>query len=110
MAEIESIAFFLIEAVSISTSCLLLWSCLNYMRFRNVNRRSRLWPTQLEELADYSALLADEMAVWQKARRVITHHDEHGRLRLAEVLHREPQLIQLDPVQEGELPSLVENI
>jgi biofilm PGA synthesis protein PgaD len=91
MIGIESIAFFLLASVSISSSCLLMWSWLNYLRFRNTNRRRRRLPAQLEELADYSALLAEKMAAWQKARRVIAHHDEHGRLLEAEVMHREPE-------------------
>jgi poly-beta-1,6-N-acetyl-D-glucosamine biosynthesis protein PgaD len=91
MIGVESVVLVLAACVSISSSGLLLWSCLNYLRFRNTNRRRRLLPAQLEELADYSSLLSEKMAAWQKARRVIAHHDEHGRLLEAEVLHRDPQ-------------------
>jgi biofilm PGA synthesis protein PgaD len=91
MFAFESMAFLLLGAVSLSSGCLLIWSCLNYLRFRNANRRARRVPAQLEELADYSALLAETMAGWQTARRVIAYHDEQGRLREAEVLHREPE-------------------
>jgi biofilm PGA synthesis protein PgaD len=99
MVGIESIVFFLLGSVSISSFCLLVWSWLNYLRFRKVTRRSRLLPAQLEELADYSALLTEKMAAWQKARRVIAHHDEHGRLLEAEVLHREPETVTSRLVQ-----------
>lgn len=93
MIGVESMALFLFGSVAISSACLLIWSSLNYLRFRKATRRSRLLPAQLEELADYSALLTEKMAAWQKARRVIAHHDEHGRLTEAEVLHREPGTI-----------------
>jgi biofilm PGA synthesis protein PgaD len=91
MIGIESVALILFVSVSISGSSLLIWSSLNYLRFRNTNRRRRRLPAQLEELADYSALLTEKMAAWQKARRVIAHHDEHGRLLQAEIVHRQPE-------------------
>jgi poly-beta-1,6-N-acetyl-D-glucosamine biosynthesis protein PgaD len=94
MIGVESVALILFVSVSISGSSLLIWSSLNYLRFRNTNRRRRRLPAQLEELADYSALLTEKMAAWQKARRVIAHHDEHGRLLEAEVVHREPAPVQ----------------
>jgi biofilm PGA synthesis protein PgaD len=103
MFGLESMAFFLLGAVPLSGGCLLIWSCLNYLRFRNVNRRSRRVPAQLEELADYSALLAETMAGWQIARRVVAYHDEHGRLMEAEVLHREPEPVRGHVVQGAEL-------
>jgi biofilm PGA synthesis protein PgaD len=103
MFGLESMGFFLLGAVPLSGGCLLTWSCLNYLRFRNANRRSRRVPAQLEELADYSALLAETMAGWQIARRVVAYHDEHGRLMEAEVLHREPEPVRGHVVQGAEL-------
>ncbi|MDB5772663.1 MAG: poly-beta,6-N-acetyl-D-glucosamine biosynthesis protein PgaD [Burkholderia sp.] len=87
VVESEGIVFFLIGSVSISGSGLLVWSGLNYLRFRKARRRTRRLPAQLQELADHSALLTEEVSAWQKARRVMVYHDEHGKVLDAEILH-----------------------
>lgn len=65
---------------------LLLWARVEFLRFRNLSRRLRPHRTSADDLARFARLPAQDIAGWQAARRVIAHHDDHGRLLRAEIL------------------------
>ncbi|MBS0308757.1 MAG: poly-beta-1,6-N-acetyl-D-glucosamine biosynthesis protein PgaD [Proteobacteria bacterium] len=57
---------------------LLGWARIEFMRFHNVNRRTRPEQVSTEELAAYANLPATDLAEWKNARRVVAFHDAHG--------------------------------
>ncbi len=58
---------------------------VEFVRFHNVNRRTQPIPVGLDEVADYAQLPMEEVSKWSKARRMVAHHDPHGRMISAEV-------------------------
>ncbi len=67
---------------------LLLWARVEFVRFHDVNRRTRPIPVGLDEVADYAQLPMEEVSKWSNARRMVAHHDQHGRMISAEVQAR----------------------
>lgn len=86
IVELKHVASIYASVIGIMGGSLLLWARVEFWRFRNINRRSPPLPTSVEELAVFAELSATEMAAWQISRRVIAHHDEHGRLITADIL------------------------
>jgi biofilm PGA synthesis protein PgaD len=86
LARITRVAINYTTVVCVLGGSLLLWARLEFLRFRNVSRRLRPHQTSADELARFARLPAHDIAVWQAARRVVAHHDDHGKLLGAEVL------------------------
>jgi len=59
---------------------LLVWARIEYMRFRNVNRRTKPVPVSVEEVAEYAGLPVEELVQWTQARRIKAYHDNDGRV------------------------------
>ena len=58
---------------------LLLWARTEYMRFRNVHRRTRPLAVSVEELAQFANIPPARMNELSTVRRMTAHHDEHGK-------------------------------
>jgi biofilm PGA synthesis protein PgaD len=66
-------------------SSLLLWAQVEYLRFRNVHRRTEPHAVKVEELAAYAGLRAEDMRAWQNSRCLVVAHDNHGNVLDAEI-------------------------
>ena len=64
---------------------LLLWARVEFLRFRNVNRRSIPVPVTAEEVATYTGIPVQQIEQWKSARSVVAHHDSHGNVMRAEL-------------------------
>ena len=58
---------------------LLAWARTEYLRFRNVNRRTRPAAVTTDELAEFAKIKPDTMATLSRVRHMPAHHDEHGK-------------------------------
>ncbi|HNQ56947.1 MAG: poly-beta-1,6-N-acetyl-D-glucosamine biosynthesis protein PgaD [Rhodocyclaceae bacterium] len=56
------------------------WAIYNWLRFRGVERRKTREYVTIEKLSADMGLAADNLQNWQACRRLIAHHDHHGRL------------------------------
>ena len=65
---------------------LLLWARLEFLRFRNVNRRTPPVPASVADLAQYALQEPSSIEKWQRGRRLLVHHDEHGQVVDVDVL------------------------
>lgn len=58
---------------------LLVWARTEYMRFRNVHRRTRPTSVAITELAEFAKIKPEIMSTLSTVRRMTAHHDEHGK-------------------------------
>jgi biofilm PGA synthesis protein PgaD len=73
-----------------NASVLILWALYNQVRFRGKERRKASPIVTVDDFARMYGVSATEVAAWQRARILIVHHDENGRLvqvDLPEVAH-----------------------
>ncbi len=66
--------------ICIMGGSLLTWARIEFLRFRNVNRRSRPEPVSIVEVAQYAGVPVEELSRWAQSKRVVIHHDAHGRV------------------------------
>lgn len=76
---------------------LLTWARIEFIRFRNVNRRTRPTPVSVEETAEYAGLPVEELNKWVQSNRLVIYHDAHGHViggeaQLADAVVREEPL------------------
>lgn len=64
---------------------LLVWARTEFMRFRNVNRRTRPLPAKVEELANFAQTATQTLADLGAVRRMVVHHDDDGKFLFAEI-------------------------
>jgi len=79
-AELQRLFILYIVIVAWLGGALLLWARIEYLRFRNVNRRAVPSAATLDELAVYASLDADDMRAWQDERCLVASHDENGNM------------------------------
>lgn len=84
--ELKRLVVIYILIIAALGSCLLLWAFSEFMRFRNLNRRTKPTSVRTEECAAYAEVRAKDMEAWQKSRSMIAFHDDHGELIDGEVL------------------------
>jgi biofilm PGA synthesis protein PgaD len=82
-------------AVIVALGALLLgWASIQWARFRTVDRRAATDPVSAAELAVHPLIQVglDESSLlrWQRSRRLVVTHDEHGRVTGAEEIHGAP--------------------
>lgn len=73
--------------VCIMGGSLLTWARIEFLRFRNVNRRTRPTPVSVEEVAEYASLPVEELGKWTQSNRLVIYHDSHGRVIGGEARH-----------------------
>jgi poly-beta-1,6-N-acetyl-D-glucosamine biosynthesis protein PgaD len=64
---------------------LISWAQYNLIRYRGTQRRTRSKDVHLEMLAAHFAVDATALSQWLELRRLVLHHDQHGRLIEVEV-------------------------
>ena len=87
--EMKHLFILYLSIVVVLGGSLLVWARTEFMRFRNVNRRTRPLPTKVEELANFAQVATETMADLSSVRRMLVHHDDHGKFLYAEILGRE---------------------
>lgn len=75
-----------LSVIAVLGGGLLAWARTEFVRFRNVNRRTRPLPTEIKELADFAHVRPETMAQLVTVRRMVVHHDTHGKFLRAEIL------------------------
>jgi biofilm PGA synthesis protein PgaD len=63
-----------------NAAVLILWALYNQVRFRGKERRKASPIVTVDDFARMYEVSAAEVAAWQRARILIVHHDENGRL------------------------------
>ncbi|AXK38631.1 poly-beta-1,6-N-acetyl-D-glucosamine biosynthesis protein PgaD [Crenobacter cavernae] len=66
--------------VGATSSVLILWARVNYLRFRNRERRRRAPDASLEEFAGDYRVPPAELAATQQRQIVTVHHSDHGHI------------------------------
>jgi poly-beta-1,6-N-acetyl-D-glucosamine biosynthesis protein PgaD len=56
------------------------WAQYNFIRFRGTQRRARSKDVRPDMLATHFGVDATALSEWLKLRRLVLHHDQHGRL------------------------------
>ncbi|MFI4988044.1 MAG: poly-beta-1,6-N-acetyl-D-glucosamine biosynthesis protein PgaD [Alphaproteobacteria bacterium] len=69
---------------------LVVWSLYNFVRFRGHNRRLFARMVTKEDLAKTYRQSADDVGDWQRARRIVMHHDAEGNILHAVATERAP--------------------
>jgi biofilm PGA synthesis protein PgaD len=59
---------------------LLSWALTNWFRFANREARKAVSHVSVQDQADFLQVSKNNLAVWQKQKRMVVHHDEHGRI------------------------------
>ena len=65
---------------------LLLWARIEFLRFRNSNRRGIPIPVDTNDIAHYAQLELGDVAMWKAARCVVMRHDDHGKVEGANIV------------------------
>lgn len=78
LQELERTAFLYTITICILGGSLLLWARIEFLRFHNVNRRTRPVPVKTDEIAEYADLPVEDLATWENSRRMVAYHDSHG--------------------------------
>ena len=89
LGKMKHLAIQYLSVIAVLGGSLLVWARIEFMRFRNVNRRTRPVPTQVEELASFAQVATETMADLSSVRRMLVHHDEHGKFLYAKVCNDE---------------------
>jgi biofilm PGA synthesis protein PgaD len=63
-----------------NAAVLILWALYNQVRFRGKERRKASPIVTVDDFARMYEVSVAEVAAWQRARILIVHHDENGRL------------------------------
>lgn len=85
VGEVGHLAIVYTSVVCALGGSLLLWARIEFVRFHDVNRRTRPEPVGIDEIALYAQLPVEEVSSWSHARRLVLHHDSHGRVLSGEV-------------------------
>ena len=66
---------------------LLAWARTEFIRFRNVHRRTRPNAVSCAELAEFARIKPEIMEDLSVQRCIIAHHDEHGKFLYGTIMH-----------------------
>ncbi|MGV8898091.1 MAG: poly-beta-1,6-N-acetyl-D-glucosamine biosynthesis protein PgaD [Burkholderiaceae bacterium] len=86
MEEMKHLFVIYLGVIAVLGGGLLAWARTEFIRFRDVHRRTRPLPTQVEELASFAQVATATMVDLAAARRMVAHHDVHGSFLTAEIL------------------------
>ncbi|PRC90600.1 poly-beta-1,6-N-acetyl-D-glucosamine biosynthesis protein PgaD [Solimicrobium silvestre] len=84
LLDLRNLLVFYLSIIVTLGGSLLLWARTEYMRFRNVHRRTRPLPVAIEDLAEFSGVKPEIMAKLSTVKHMIAHHDEHGKFLYAD--------------------------
>jgi biofilm PGA synthesis protein PgaD len=76
---LPTVASYALVAIA-NAGVLILWALYNQVRFRGKERRKASPIVTVDDFARMYEVSAAEVAAWQRARILIVHHDESGRL------------------------------
>ncbi|MEO6353427.1 MAG: poly-beta-1,6-N-acetyl-D-glucosamine biosynthesis protein PgaD [Burkholderiaceae bacterium] len=86
MEEMKHLFVIYLSVVAVLGGGLLAWARTEFIRFRDVQRRTRPLPTEVPELAIFAQVATATMIDLTAARRMVAHHDAHGKFLSAEIL------------------------
>lgn len=86
MEEMTHLFVVYLSVIAVLGGGLLAWARTEFIRFRDVHRRTRPLPVEVAELAIFAQVAAATMIDLCAARRMVAHHDAHGRFLSAEIL------------------------
>ncbi len=66
--------------VALMAGSLFFWAITNWYRFANREARKAVSHVSVQEQADRLQVSANNLAMWQKQKRLVVHHDDHGRI------------------------------
>jgi biofilm PGA synthesis protein PgaD len=76
---LPTVASYAIVAIA-NAAILIVWALYNQVRFRGKERRKASPIVTVDDFARMYEVSATEVAAWQRARILVVHHDENGRL------------------------------
>jgi len=85
LVDFQNVIIFYMIVISVLAGSLLGWAGLEFLRFRHVHKRHRPSPTKIEELATFAEIPTEKLIELNSVRRMIAHHDEHGKFLYAEM-------------------------
>ncbi|MDP3841352.1 MAG: poly-beta-1,6-N-acetyl-D-glucosamine biosynthesis protein PgaD [Oxalobacteraceae bacterium] len=86
MEEMSHLFVVYLSVIAVLGGGLLAWARTEFIRFRDVQRRTRPLPTEVAELAIFAQVATATMIGLSAARRMVVQHDAHGRFLSAEIL------------------------
>ena len=66
--------------VVIMAGALLSWAVTNWFRFANREARKAVNHVDMQDQADFLQVSRNNLATWQRQKRMVVHHDEYGRI------------------------------
>jgi biofilm PGA synthesis protein PgaD len=70
--------------IALLGGALLAWAYYNYFRFRGIERRKAAPRVTLTNLSDRYGIDTRKLEKWSRAKRLVVHHNDHGRVVWAE--------------------------
>jgi len=83
--EMKHLVIVYLSVIAVLSGSLLVWARTEFMRFRNVHRRTRPLPATVEELANFAQTAPQTLADLGSVRRMVVHHDDQGQFLFAEI-------------------------
>lgn len=80
MQQVGKIFILYTSVICVMGGSLLLWARVEFLRFHNVNRRAIPVPVRVDEIALHAKLSVEALECWTSSRRMVAHHDHHGRV------------------------------
>jgi biofilm PGA synthesis protein PgaD len=85
LVELEQLIILYNIVIAVLAVSLLAWAGIEFLRFRHVHQRHQPMPVEIAELAEFAHIPTNKMAELSSTRRMIVHHDEHGKFLYAEI-------------------------
>lgn len=70
--------------IALLGGALLAWAYYNYFRFRGIERRKAFPRVTLANLSERYGIDTQKLETWSRAKRLVVHHNDHGRVIWAE--------------------------
>ena len=86
--------------IALLGGALLAWAYYNYFRFRGIERRRAFPRVTFANLSERYGIAPQMVEKWSHAKRLVVHHNDHGRVVWAEISNFEKS-----PSSDGESPS-----
>lgn len=85
LVDFEHLIIFYAIVISVLAGSLLGWAATEFLRFRHVHQRHQPPSVEVEELAAFAEIPTEKLTGLSSVRRMIAHHDEHGKFLYAEM-------------------------
>lgn len=84
-ANFKQVIIYYAVVVLVMGASLLVWAGIQFARFHNNHQRHQPLPVELAELAECAQISVQHINELSLSRRMIAHHDEHGKFLYAEI-------------------------